>query len=61
MQQLKIKKYKGYQIHVVNGIYKYDIYDTDAPIPMWHISVNSLKDAKEYINHNLFMRRHIRR
>lgn len=45
MSDLKVKTYKGFEIHYVNGTWKYDIYNHG----LWYASVDSLKQAKEFI------------
>lgn len=53
---LKVKTYKNMQIHYVNGLYKYDLYDVEN---RWITSVNSLKEAKQYITNLIFTRNNV--
>ena len=46
---LKIRKYKGYEIHYVNGLYKYDIYGAGN----WINSTNTIKKAKQIIERKI--------
>jgi len=52
---LKVKTYKGFEIHYVRGFYKYDIYNHG----LWFMSVNTLKQAREYIKSVIWTRDNI--
>lgn len=52
----KVKTYKKMQIHYVNGLYKYDLYDDEN---RWITSVNTLREAKEYIKTLIWTRENI--
>lgn len=43
---MKIYKYKQFEIHLVNGTYKYDIWYSG----IWFSSVQTLKDAHKIIS-----------
>ncbi len=53
---LKIKTYKGCQIHYVFGTYKYYIYDGRS---RWVGSYNTIKAAKKGIKNLLWTRENI--
>jgi len=53
---LKIVKYKSCQIHYVNALYKYDIYDNEG---RWITSKNRLADCKKYITNLLWARNNV--
>lgn len=55
MNKPQIKKYRGFELHVVNGQWKYDIYKHG----IWYSSVNTLKEAKEYIKSVIWTRENI--
>lgn len=52
---LKVKRYKGIEIHYVKSIYKYDLYEGKS----WITSVNSLKQARETIKNLIWTRENI--
>lgn len=55
MSNLKIKKYKGFEIHYVHGLYKYDVYNQG----LWYNSFNSLSQVREYIKNVIWTRKNI--
>jgi hypothetical protein len=56
MSKLKIMKYRKCQIHYVNDKFKYDVYDNEN---RWCGSMNTLKEAKNYIKLLIFTRENI--
>lgn len=55
MSNFKKAKYKGFEIHYTNSIYKYDIYNQG----LWYTSRNTLKQVKEYINNVIWSKENI--
>lgn len=51
-----IRKYMNYEIHsVTNGIWKYDVYHHG----LYFSSVNTLKDAKEFIKSTIWVHKNV--
>lgn len=53
---MKVKTYKNMQIHYVNSMYKYDLYDDGN---RWITSVNTLREARETIKNLIWARANI--
>lgn len=53
---MKVKKYKGMEIHYTLSRYKYDLYDDGS---RWITSVNTLREARETIKNLIWTRENI--